>query len=150
MTCYSLTNIIAVIFITATACQKSDSGQQRLPPARSKLLVGTWELRRVRSMFVYTYQPGNGNDVVFNDTIFTTYVNGVLNKTGRYDIIRDNSASESVCMNLPLGQYENRLVYDSDYMAQKIFFEVTNDSLVTVSGCFSVDAGAFNEFVRVK
>jgi hypothetical protein len=141
--------IVAAIFIAEFSCQKSNSAQTNLQ-VHSKILVGTWELRRVRGMYVYTYQPGNGNKVVFDDTAFTTYVNGVLNKQGHYDVIRDNSVSESVCMSMPTGQFENRLVYDSNFQSQKIFFEVTQDSLVTVSGCFSVDQGAFNEFVRVK
>ena len=141
--------IIAAVFITEISCQKNDSAQPNVQ-SRSRILIGTWELRRVRGMYVYTYQPGNGNKVVFADSTFTTYVNGVLNKQGHYDVIRDNSVSESVCLSLPVGEFENRLVYDSSYQSQKIFFEVSSDSLITVSGCFSVDQGAFNEFVRVK
>ena len=138
------------VFITGTSCRKDNSGQSNSLSARSNILVGSWELRRVRGTYVYTYQPGNGNEVVFGDSVFTTYVNGVLNKTGHYDIIRDNSASESLCLSLATGDFANRLVYDSNYQSQKIFFDVTSDSLITVSGCFAVDQGAFNEFVRMK
>jgi hypothetical protein len=141
--------IVAFGFVAEMSCEKNNSAPPNVQ-SRSKILIGTWELRRVRSMYVYTYQTGNGNKVVFSDSTFTTYVNGVLNKQGQYDIIRDNSVSESVCLSLPTGQYVNRLVYDSNYQSQKIFFEVSSDSLITVSGCFSVDQGAFNEFVRVK
>jgi hypothetical protein len=143
------TIIVAAFFVAEISCQKDNSAQTNIQD-RSKVLIGTWELRRVRSMYVYTYEPGNGNKVVFADSVFTTYVNGVLNKQGHYDIIRDNSVSESVCLSLPTGEFANRLVYDTNYQAQKIFFEVSSDSLITVSGCFSVDQGAFNEFVRVK
>jgi hypothetical protein len=71
-----------------------------------------------------------------------------IEKKGTYNIVSDNSASETVCKLLPEGQFSNRIVYDNDAFGQKIFFQINHDTLTLVSGCFTLDEGGFIDYIR--
>jgi hypothetical protein len=112
-------------------------------------IEGNWELRRITGGRPQTdYPAGNGNLLKFTNTTYQTFENGRLVKTGIYTIVEDASAQTSLCLVLSPEQYKNRIIYDNDYNATKKFFQISNDTLTIISGCFAIDAGSNTEYVR--
>lgn len=114
--------------------------------------MGTWELRKTSGAMnpaVSEYPAGNGHILTFTDNDYGIYVNGQLTKSGTYTIVNDSTVSETVYLQFPAGRFPNRIVYDNDYGAGKVFMEISNNRLVFISGNYAVDGGHSEEYERV-
>ena len=144
-------SLLWVLLCCLTACKKDTVSNQTKEKTSSQRnqLFGAWELRRVYGGLTNAnFAPGSGNLLIFNDKAFVEYSSMSIAKQGLYDIIRDNSGSETVCKSLPDGQFADRIVYDKDFLSQKIFFQINHDTLTLVSGCFTMDEGGFIDYIR--
>jgi len=131
--------IVSVIFLTS--CKKENSNI-------STSIKGTWELIKIESDRIINYQPGNGNKLVFTDSSYEVYLNNQRVKNGSYTLIKDPLAEKEVCLVVPANQFTERIVYDNGYNAQKIFVQISNNTLTLLTGCFAIDAGSKSIYVR--
>jgi len=111
---------------------------------------GVWELRLVSGSFQINYPTGNGRTLTFNGNNYEIRENGLITHSGQFEIIPDNTAANSTCLNIPADQYTDRIVYDNNLNAAKVFFELSGNKLTTVSGCFAIDAGSLSEYARIN
>jgi hypothetical protein len=127
-----------------TGCSKNNAD----PVSHS--LTGSWELRQAGAGMTpeMQYQPGNGNIIQFTATGYAYYANGQLIKSGTYTVVSDPGVANETCLNIPAGQFGNRIVYDNDFSAAKLYIQVDNDTLNFLSGCFAVDAGMSKRYER--
>jgi hypothetical protein len=114
----------------------------------TKSIEGLWELRKASSMLTIDYPPGNGRTIKFSGTKYEMRENGRVTQSGEFSIVVDATASQSTCLNLAAGQYTNRIIYDNNTNAQKLFFQLAVDKLTFISGCFAVDAGVALDYDR--
>jgi len=124
-------------------CKKYNSGT-------NNSIRGTWELRSVSGSFQINYPTGNGRTLTFRGNNYEIRENGSITHSGQFEIIPDNTAASSTCLNINTDQYTNRIVYDNNLNATKVFFELSGNKLTTLSGCFAFDAGSFSEYVRIN
>jgi len=134
----------AVILLINTNCKKENNNDNN----SSEGLEGVWELRGARSMLISTYPPGNGHIISFTGNKYEITENGQITRSGEFQVIEDLTASESTCLNIPAGKYTSRIIYDNNMTAAKTFFEISENKLTLVSGCFAVDAGSSLEYER--
>jgi len=99
---------------------------------------------------VTQYAAGNGNILEFTDTAYKIYKAGSPIQSGQYTVLQDTTVSANVCLAFPKGRYPNRIIYDSNFAAAKIFYQVAGDSLKFISGCYAIDAGHSEVYVRIK
>ncbi len=109
---------------------------------------GTWELYKVSGQATVNYSPGNGNDLKFLGDNYQMFTNGSLTKSGKFFVADDTTATTSTCLIFPAGQFNRRIIYDSNYNAPKVFIELSNNTLTLVSGCFAYDGGSFSYYAR--
>lgn len=110
-------------------------------------LTGSWELRLVTGgMPPITYPPGNGNIIKFTETEYQIFNNGKLTKSGTYTIIADPDFEKSVCLQKAKGEFNNRIIYDSDTSEPKVFIHLNGGKLSFASGCFALDSGVKKEY----
>jgi len=130
---------VALLLVSAS-CKKNTKGSS------SQNLVGTWELRANQSsmMPLTTYPPGNGNLLIFTDHSYSIEKNGQTVKTGNYTIAEDHSFNALV---VPEGQFIHRIDYQ-DSVHQKVFFQISDDTLTFLSGIFALDSGVKLQYVR--
>lgn len=132
-----------------SACTKDDSGNDSNVISTS--LTGTWEMRQVFGMAgIKNYAAGNGNVLRFTDTSYELYTDNKFTRKGRYTTTPDTTVTANVCLNLLSGQFAKRIMYDGNTMADKIFFQIDNNQLSFVSGCFAIDAGSKQVYQRQK
>jgi hypothetical protein len=134
----------AVILLVNTNCKKEKKDDNN----SSAGLEGVWELRSARSMLSSTYPPGNGRIISFTGNKYEMKENGQTTRSGEFQVVEDLTASESTCLNISAGQYTSRIVYDNNMIATKTFFEISENKLTIVSGCFAFDAGSSLEYER--
>jgi len=134
-----------LVFVLA-GCNKIGHGGCFEP--NSKSMEGLWELRKANSMLVSDYPPGNGRTIRFTGNSYEKRENGQVIQSGEFSIVNDASASESTCMNIAPGQFANRIIYDNNMNAQKVFVQLTGDQLIFMSGCFALDGGVALTYVR--
>jgi hypothetical protein len=115
------------------------------------LITGTWELRQAQTGMIPTinYSAGNGNILKFTKTDYEIYSNDQLTKKGRYTITSDASVEDNVCLTIKAGEYTTRIIYDSDDV-RKEFFQISNNRLSFLSGCFALDAGYYTEYEKTE
>ncbi|GEO10222.1 hypothetical protein [Segetibacter aerophilus] len=133
----------ALLTIFTTSCSK-DNNESTTP------IEGNWELVRVQGgrASVTNYPRGNGNRLRFTGANYQASKNGQIVKSGSFTILNDPSADKEICLVLQPNEYRQRILYDNDYTASKVFFQVKNDTLTFLSGCFAVDAGTSKEYMR--
>jgi hypothetical protein len=129
------------LFLFVVSCKKESN-------VISNSIEGLWELRRASGMFSTAYPPGNGHIIKFTDNNYEISVNGQITQSGRYSIVPDSTAESATCLVIPAGQYTNRIIYDNNVTAKKVFIEISGNSLVFLSGCFAYDAGSSSEYAR--
>lgn len=138
---------IACLTTLAFSCSKSGSKTNV-----SDLLVGEWELRQTSAAMnplVGNFPPGNGKVLKFTDTRYSIYDGTQLVKQGEYAVVADAGVETSVCLVFPAGQFANRLIYDNDTTGEKQFFQITNNRLSIVAGCYALDAGHRSDYERL-
>jgi len=129
-----------IILLGNSSCKKNNNS--------SEGLEGVWELRNAVSMLSSTYPPGNGRIISFTGNKYEMKENGQVIRSGEFKVEEDLTASESTCLNIATGKYTNRIIYDNNATATKTFFEISENKLTIVSGCFAVDAGSSLEYER--
>ena len=129
------------LFLFVVSCKKESN-------VISNSIQGLWELRRASGTFSTTYPPGNGHIIKFTANSFEISVNGQITQSGRYRIVQDLTAESATCLVIPAGQYTDRIIYDNNITAKKVFIEVNGNSLIFLSGCFAYDAGSSSEYAR--
>jgi hypothetical protein len=139
--------LACLVFIVTffVSCKKNNAENT------STSIIGSWELRQTSAAMnplVNNYPEGNGNIIKFSEANYEIYENGQLKKSGQYKVIADTTVEESVCLVFPDGQFTNRIIYDNDYNASKIFLEISGNNLSFVSGCYAVDDGHRSEYER--
>lgn len=137
--------VLGAFFISITGC-----GKNNYPGASSSSLRGSWELRQVQAGMIPTVQhpPGNGSIAKFTAGNYEFYANGQLTKSGTYTITRDTTAGKATCLTIPAGRFTNRIIYDGDQNATKVFVQISGDTLTFLSGCYALDAGHSEKYVR--
>ncbi|MCW3107311.1 MAG: hypothetical protein JWQ09_1817 [Segetibacter sp.] len=141
MRCIVLKTLFVALTIFLNSCKKENS-------EISTSIVGNWELVKVQAGRTIDYPTGNGNILKFTNSNYQAFANGQLTKSGTYTIINDPTVEQEVCLVLPEDEYRNRIIYDGDNNAPKVFIQISNDTLSLLSGCFAVDAGSNTEYVR--
>jgi hypothetical protein len=84
----------------------------------------------------------------FDNGHYERYENGVLTKSGKFEIVSDNTVNQSVCLEMPNGQFTSRIIYDNDAAIEKVFIQVSNNTLTFISGCYALDGGHSSEYER--
>jgi hypothetical protein len=128
---------ICILLVSVWSCKKNNNDT---PTS----LKGDWELRQVSGMATINYQPGNGNILTFSDTTYKMYKNGVLSKSGIYKVIKDLTFNSLI---VPAGEYTNRIIYDGNTAATKIFFQLSDNTVTFISGSFAADGGSIIKYV---
>jgi len=139
---------LVIALVIAGACNKD---QSKKTGDGDGLIFGTWELRKTSGGMMpgeQVYPRGNGNVLKFEGDHYERYANGNLSKSGQFEIVSDNTVSESVCLVMPDGQFTNRIIYDNDTVSEKVFIQLSNKSLTFISGCYAFDAGHRTEYER--
>jgi hypothetical protein len=131
---------LASLLLNIISCKKESNSQ-------FTALEGVWELRQKGGSLTTTYPPGNGNTIEFFGNHYEFISNGQVTKRGRFNIVRDLSAGNGTCLVIPVNQYTNRIIYDYG-VNKKIFFQISADKLTFLSGCFAIDAGSFQDYVK--
>jgi len=128
------------------ACRKDNTDNNNLTLTS---IIGSWELNKEQlGMLPVSYSPGNGNILKFTDSEFQIFANGQLVKSGQYRITKDSTVTTEVCLVIPIDQFRNRIIYDNNFFATKIFVQVSENMLTFLSGCFAYDAGNYKEYLR--
>lgn len=144
----TLTICLSMVLIFIGGCKKDGSGSN---PHYEALIRGTWELRKTSGSQVIgeqLYPPGNGNILKFIDSRFERYVNGALTQSGQFEIVRNITVNQSVCLEIPTGQFTNQIIYDNNSNGDKVFVQISNNKLTFISGCYSLDAGYRSEYEK--
>ncbi|NCI45611.1 hypothetical protein [Sediminibacterium soli] len=115
-------------------------------------LTGTWELRRISSAMLQPMDlpAGNGATIRFSASEYARFENGQLKKRGTYTVSDDATVEQSVCLVIPAGLFTKRIVYDNNQSATKVFIDLSDGSLRFISGCYAVDAGHSETYVKVS
>ena len=144
----SLKFFVVIALVIGAACNKD---QSKKTGDGDGLIFGTWELRKTSGGMMpgeQVFPRGNGNMLKFESNHYERHVNGSLTRTGQFEIVSDNTVSESVCLVMPEGQFKNRIIYDNDTVSEKVFIQVSNNKLTFISGCYAFDAGHSSEYER--
>jgi hypothetical protein len=137
--------IVCTCMVFIAACRKANTTTGNIS------LAGTWELRQTSAMGgLKNYAPGNGNLIKFTDSTYKFYSNNTLVKSGIYTTTADDSAAETLCLQLPENEYTNRIIYDNASDSTKVFFDLDNNVLKMISGCFAYDAGSSQQYERIN
>lgn len=114
-------------------------------------LVGTWELREEQSGMIPTRQhaEGNGDRYRFTASTYERYRNGALEKSGTYRIEADSTVQNEVGLQLPAGEFTQRIIFEDEPSAPKTFFQRNGDKLVLLSGYFPTDGGSRYTYQKV-
>jgi len=78
----------------------------------------------------------------FSNSTYEKYENNTLVKSGQYTIIEDNSVVAETGLEIPSGQFTQRIVYDNDVTSRKTFIQISNNKLNFLSGYFPLDGGS--------
>ena len=136
-------SILIIALIILNSCKKSSS------TISNTSIVGNWELRQsYGDIGTVNYPAGNNSTFKFasstyfiSDTTHSFIFHGSHPQTGFYKIINDNSAAASTGILISAGQFTNRIIFDNDTASEKIFIQITNNTLEFLSGPFPVDGG---------
>lgn len=87
-------------------------------------LKGSWEYRGTACyclppLDTNASKPGNGHIITFTSNTYKRYAKDTLKKSGTYAIVKDTLGNQIV----------NRVIYDNDTAAEKIFFRIDQNKL---------------------
>jgi hypothetical protein len=136
--------LIGISSLILSACNKKDQRNA------GTTITGTWELAIEQAGMIpaRSYPSGNGNLLKFNDFTYQLYTDGVLTGSGTYIIINDKTVEQEVCLVEPGDRFSNRIIYDNDTNARKLFIQISGDTLSFLSGCFALDAGLYRAYIK--
>jgi hypothetical protein len=143
--------ILPVLALLVLLVLVSCSSKQKMANEASSMfdLTGTWELREAQNGMMpnTTYAAGNGNYFTFTATTFEEYRDGSLARKGSYTLVPDTTASETVGLELPKGQFTHRIVFAGD-TTEKTFVHLRGREMTLVTGFFPVDSGSKQTFAK--
>ncbi len=115
---YSGVVFIFLVFLSFS-CKKEKA-------SLSQSVVGTWELRTDYNGQggSTNYPPGNGRILKFTATAYEMYLNGQLQKSGVYELVKDSFYI--------MGKTGERIIYDNEQNSIRTFVEVSEQSLFLV------------------
>ena len=145
--------LLGGLILIQLACRKDNINNNNITLTS---IIGSWELSRESIGMAQTginYPSGNGNILKFTDSRFQIFANGQLVKSGQYKIIRDSSVATELCIVVPTDQYRNRIIYNNNlfhnnHFDNKIFVQVSENKLTFRSGCYALDGGHYQEYLR--
>jgi hypothetical protein len=133
--------MLAFSMLVFQGCKKEKKDAEE--PVRNSIL-GTWELRQSYSGMtpLVNYPAGEGYKLSFEETGYTMSLNGQVMQQGTYQLTRDSVMDVNSCALIPpLSQGPNTIIYDNNPPSLKIYFEVSNNTLKTTTGCIPADGG---------
>ena len=137
---------ISVMLFCFNSCKKNNGEEPNVAPAA---IAGSWELESVSgSIPLKNYPAGNGNIFQFTVSSYKKYLEGNLNVSGNYTLVPDATVVQTVGLNIPAGQFTQRIIFDNDTAAQKTFIDILNGKLRFVSGYFPLDGGALRVYAK--
>jgi len=120
----------ATLVIACTSCKKSSADLS---------LQGNWELIKISGMAGITnFAAGNGNKYIFEGNNYSRYENGTLVTSGRFSIVKDDSASVS--------RLAGYITFENPPPTTNWFYLLDNNTLVIDYGS-AVD-GPVNTYTR--
>lgn len=137
-----------IILLVVSACAKKESKKTDLKKQSESGISGTWELRQLTGQIgTKQFPAGNGNTITFtgNDYTGTGAEFGIFGRNnfplnGKYEIVEDGSVKESVGLEIPAGEFQQRVVLNND-TTENFFFHVKGNQLKIMSGYFPLDSG---------
>ena len=138
---------VIILFIVA-GCAKKESKNSVIKGQHESGISGTWELRQLTGQIgTRQFPAGNGNTITFtgNEYTGTGAEFGIFGRNnfplnGKYEIVEDGSVKESVGLEIPSGEFQQRVVLNSD-TTEKFFFHLKGNQLRIMSGYFPLDSG---------
>ena len=139
---------LVLLIVLANSCKKESVNSASLKLVdNSPSIAGTWELRQmVAQVGTINYPAGNGSTIEFDesnymttDTTYKIFVQGNHPKRGHYLIVADTSVNTSTGLALSSGQFANRIILNNDTTSDKVFYQITNNQLIILSGYFPTD-----------
>lgn len=137
-----------IILLVVSACAKKESKNPGLKKQHESGISGTWELRQLTGQIgTKQFPAGNGNTITFTDNEYTgtgaefgIFGRNDIPLKGKYEIVADGSVNASVGLEIPAGEFQQRVVLNSD-TTEKFFFHVKGNQLKIMSGYFPLDSG---------
>jgi hypothetical protein len=121
------TTVFFALVIFSAGCNKSAE------PV-SQDISGTWELRKIEANLTIDYPPGNGTMLKFTKDTYEFYENGGVASSGNYVLVYDDSVTAITGMPVSPGTFKNRIEYINSQALNKIFIEVSGNTLVLLTG----------------
>jgi hypothetical protein len=142
--------LIVLLMTTLFGCKKEND--KAAADASQNNLIGYWELAESSGAMVppTMYPAGNGKILVLTTDTYAYYGNGQLVKKGTYMTMADNTIEQNVCLVNLQDKYDRRIVFDTAYSAPKQFFNIADEQLSIISGCYTYDAGHKIIYRRIK
>src|ERR1700712_3060821 len=103
---------LSAVLYSFASCKKEGIKEQSFTPTA---IIGSWELEALSgNMPTKTFPAGNGNIYQFTETAYKKFIDGSLTKSGNYAIADDSTVATSVGLNIPLGQFTHRIIFEND------------------------------------
>ena len=136
---------LSAIGICAILCfQSCSTSNPEKAIASSPSLAGNWELRETTAAMMpgaKAHLAGNGSRLQFTETTYEQYENGKLINSGKYNVVKDSTVSQAVCLELAKDKYPYRIIFEKQEEEPKEFFELVNNKITFISGCYASDGG---------
>lgn len=137
-----------IILFVVSGCAKIESKNSIIKGQHESGISGTWELRQLTGQIgTKQFPAGNGTTITFDETEYTgTGAEfGIFGRSnfplnGKYEIVEDGSVKESVGLEIPAGEFQQRFVLNGD-TTEKFFFHLKGNQLRIMSGYFPLDSG---------
>lgn len=139
--------IFAGIVLTLLDGCSKESSTNKSSKSVDNSINGVWELRQMTAQIgTINYTSGNAATLEFTDSTYLTsdstnkiFIEGNHSKNGYYQIVADTSVNNSTGLLVPSGQFVNRIILNNDSTSDNIFYQITNNKLVILSGYFPTD-----------
>lgn len=135
---------LSVLVILSGSCEK-EYATIASKQANASSIVGRWELRQSLSQVgKINFPAGNGSRIQFDVSSYLTpavFIQSNYPKQGHYQVIADTSVNTNVGLTVSPGEFTNRIILNNDTNGIKIFYQITNNKLVILSGFFPTDGG---------
>ena len=141
------------IYLFIAACNKEEAIEQTeqktiVGKVHLPAIVGTWELRHIAGMAQRNYAKGNGNIIVFTDSTYQRFMDGIMYNSGRYLLVKDTTASKTTGTGVPAGKFTHQIIFQNSLSSFSTFIEVDDKTLMLLSGYFPLDSGSLSTYEK--
>jgi hypothetical protein len=135
--------LVAIVAMAVTTGCKKES--------YTNSLIGTWELRASSGSMTpeKIYLPGNGTRLRFTADSYEIYQDNQFVRGGQYQVVKDGNVSVTVCLQFDSNRFTERIVYDNDVLRPSPYFEIKDDVLTLIAGCYALDGGHSERYVKI-